>query len=35
MAREAKPVGAKGVGLKNLSAGLKVVLVNGEDQVGI
>ncbi len=35
MAREAKPVGTKGVGLKNLGAGLKVVLVNGEDQVGI
>ena len=35
MARKAKSIGTKGVGLKNLGAGLEVVLVNGEDQVGV
>jgi hypothetical protein len=32
MAREAKAVGAEGVGFKNLRAGLQIFLVNGEDQ---
>ena len=35
MARQAETVGAKGVGFKNLRAGLQIFLVDGEDQVGI
>ena len=35
MAGQPEAVGAEGVGLKNLGAGLQVLLVNGEDQAGI
>ncbi len=35
MAGESKSVGAEGIGFKNLGARLKVILVNGEDEVGV
>ncbi len=35
MASQAEAVGAKGVGLENLGAGLQVFLVNGKDEAGV
>ena len=35
MAGQAEAVGAEGVGLENLRAGLQILLVNGQNQAGI